>query len=99
MLIDSDAAPEPATRSIRATERALMLLLEEGYRETNVEPPPRITSELVLASITQLANRHLRAGEGAHLPTHTPEFVAVVLTPFLGASATTEFLAGKSQAA
>jgi AcrR family transcriptional regulator len=99
ILVDSDAAAEPAARSIRATERALMLLLEEGYAETNAEPPSRITSELLLASITQLANRHLRAGEGAELPTHLPEFAAVVLAPFLGASATTEFLAGKTQSA
>jgi AcrR family transcriptional regulator len=99
MLVDSFAAAAPATRSIQATERALMLLLEEGYQRPGPVKPPRVTSELVLATITQLASRELRDPNATQLPNQLPCFAAVVLAPFLGAQAASEFIAAKRAAA
>lgn len=97
MLIDSRAATMPAVRSIQATERALMLLLEEGYRQTP-ESPPRITSELVIATVVELAGRSMRSGEVQKLANRLPRFAVVLLTPFLGAVSATKFVADKTAA-
>jgi AcrR family transcriptional regulator len=96
MWVDSDAGPASATRSIQATERTLTLLLEEGYRQGSQGPPSRLTSDLVLATVSELASRRLRDGEGELLVRHLPQFGGVILTPFLGAAATVDFLQARA---
>jgi AcrR family transcriptional regulator len=91
-LIDSPAAGQAAARSIHATERALMLLLEEGFNESTDEPPPRLAAELTIATVLGLANQRLRTEPADQLPGHLPEFAAVVLAPFLGADVAGNFI-------
>lgn len=92
LLIDSPAAGQAAARSIHATERALMLLLEEGFNESVSEPPPRLAAELTIATVMGLANQRLRTERADRLPRQLPGFAALVLTPFLGAEAAGDFI-------
>lgn len=96
MLIDSPAAGAAAARSIHATERTLILLLEEGFQEPSGEPPPRLAAELAITTVLGLANRRLRIEPANQLPRHLPEFAAAVLAPFLGASATADFICAEA---
>ncbi len=98
MWVNSNAGPAFATRSIQATERALTLLLAEGYRQDSQEPPSRLTSDLVIATFSELANRRLRDGEGELLVRDLPQFGGVILTPFLGVAATVDFLEAQAGA-
>lgn len=98
MLIDSPAAGVAAARSIQATERALMLLLEEGFQELAGERPPRLAAELVIATVLGLANRRLRTEPADQLPRHLPEFAATILAPFLGATAAADFIRAEASA-
>lgn len=91
-LIYSPAAGQAAARSIHAIERALALLLQEGFNEPGGQPPPRLAAEFTIATMLGLASQRLRSEPADQLPRHLPQFAAVLLAPFLGAKATGELI-------
>lgn len=95
MLVDSYAASEAVRRSVRATLRALGLFLEEGYHDPEAERLSRITTELVLAAMSDFLNQKIRLDDVRDLQCHVPILAAILLAPFTGPAAASEFIASK----
>lgn len=97
MVVESFAASEAVKRSVHATGRALMLLLEEGYHlDVTEETPPR-ASELIAATVGHLLNQHLRLHDGHELPLWLPSYASIILTPFMGTDAAASFIAEQAE--
>jgi AcrR family transcriptional regulator len=80
---------------------AFALFLEEGYRwRPEAEKLPRITSEAVGATMHEIAFRSLRERRSpAWYAALLPQFVFILLAPFMGPEAALEFVQTKSREA
>jgi AcrR family transcriptional regulator len=74
-----------AARRVEARTRSFGVFLQEGYGYGRAAAcPPHMCSELTLAAILAIVQRHLARGEAAALPRKLPLLAYVALAPFTG---------------
>jgi AcrR family transcriptional regulator len=77
-----------------------MVLLEDGYRyRPQATRLPRLVSEAIAGAVAEIAATCVRQSLAGALPALLPAIAYMVLTPYTGATAASEFIASKQSSA
>lgn len=96
--VDSHAVGAPAIQRIDDTRAAFTIFLQEGNSYTS-EPLPRLVLEAIAGAVFEVGYQQVRGGHGDFVSRMVPNSVYLVLAPFLGAAAATEFVDAKLRTA
>jgi AcrR family transcriptional regulator len=96
--VDSHAVGAPAIQRIDDTRAAFTIFLQEGNGYTS-EPLPRLVLEAIAGAVFEVGYQQVRAGHAERVSRLVANSVYLVLAPFLGADAATEFVQAKLRTA
>lgn len=95
-FVEAYAVGPGAIQRVEDSHGAFGMLLQEGYRHVSVEQrPSRVVLEATITTIFESVYAQVRANKASRLSGLLPHFTFLVLSPFLGADQTNEFIAEK----
>lgn len=96
-IVEPYAVGRAAIRRQQEARLAYTIFLEDGYRAAEGRgSPPRLASEAIGWAVFALTRRQAARAEIAQMPTLLPQVVYLILAPFIGPEAASEFVAAKA---
>ena len=96
-FVEAYAVGPGAVQRVEDSHTAFAMLLQEGYQHVSdaVRPPPRLVLEATITTIFEVVYHHARTNGKARLSRLLPHFTFLVLSPFLGPTASNAFIDAK----
>lgn len=92
--VEAQALGSAAIQRVEDSHAAFTIFVQEGYLQAE-KPPARSVLDVIAATGFEIGYHHVRRGLVEQLPQMTPHAAHLVLTPFLGAHATNDFIDGQ----